>query len=104
MRGYFTGNGLRPSIRQGLTLGASDDGKLQVLTHENISETSLDDDYVEGGAATAKVMYTVPNLSATQKLVRINSFTPSWKRAPGLRPTKHGSRHESALSIRHLEQ
>ncbi len=79
----FTGNGLRPAIRQKLTLGASDDGQLQVIVHENTSETSVDDDYVEGGAATAKVMYAVPNLSATQKLVRINSFTPSWKRAPG---------------------
>ena len=79
----FTGNGLRPAIRQKLTLGASEDGKLQVLIHENTSETSVDDDYVEGGAATAKVMYAVPNLSATQKLVRVNSFTPSWKRAPG---------------------
>jgi len=79
----FTGNGLRPAIRQKLTLGASEDGKLQVLIHENTSETSVDDDYVEGGAATARVMYAVPNLSATQKLVRVSSFTPSWKRAPG---------------------
>lgn len=79
----FTGNGLRPAIRQKLTLGASEDGKLQALIHENTSETSVDDDYVEGGAATARVMYAVPNLSATQKLVRVSSFTPSWKRAPG---------------------
>jgi xanthine dehydrogenase YagR molybdenum-binding subunit len=79
----FTGHGLRPAIRQKLALGASADGKLQALTHENVNETSFDDVYVEGGGATAKVMYAVPNLDATQKLVRINSFTPSWKRAPG---------------------
>ncbi|MEA2927136.1 MAG: xanthine dehydrogenase YagR molybdenum-binding subunit [Alphaproteobacteria bacterium] len=79
----FTGHGLRPAIRQKLTLGATTDGKLVALTHENINETSLDDVYVEGGAGSAKVMYAIPNFSATQKLVRINSFTPSWKRAPG---------------------
>ena len=79
----FTGHGLRPAIRQKLTLGASADGKLEALTHENVNETSFDDVYIEGGGATARVMYAVPNLDATQKLVRINSFTPSWKRAPG---------------------
>jgi xanthine dehydrogenase YagR molybdenum-binding subunit len=39
--------------------------------------------YIESGAGTAKVMYAVPNLSTADHLVRINSFTPSWKRAPG---------------------
>jgi xanthine dehydrogenase YagR molybdenum-binding subunit len=79
----FTGHGLRPATRQKIALGASADGKLLALTHDNLNETSFDDVYVEGGGATAKLMYAVPNLSATQQLVRVHSFTPSWKRAPG---------------------
>jgi xanthine dehydrogenase YagR molybdenum-binding subunit len=79
----FNGYGARPAARQKVALGASADGKLQALTHENLNETSIDDVYTESGAGTAKVMYAVPNLSTADKLVRVNSFTPSWKRAPG---------------------
>jgi xanthine dehydrogenase YagR molybdenum-binding subunit len=79
----FTGHGLRPATRQRLALGASADGKLQVIIHENVNETSFDDVYLEDGGGSAKVMYAAANMSATRKLVRINSFTPSWKRAPG---------------------
>lgn len=79
----FNGYGPRPAARQKLSLGASADGKLQALIHENVNETSIDDVYTESGAGTAKVMYAVPNLSTADKLVRVNSFTPAWKRAPG---------------------
>jgi xanthine dehydrogenase YagR molybdenum-binding subunit len=79
----FSGYGPRPAVRQTIALGASADGKLQALTHDNVNETSLDDVYTESGAGTAKVMYDVPNLSTADHLVRVNSFTPSWKRAPG---------------------
>jgi xanthine dehydrogenase YagR molybdenum-binding subunit len=79
----FTGSGPRPAVRQKIALGASADGKLQALVHENINETSIEDVYTESGAGTAKVMYEVPNLSTADQLVRVNSFTPSWKRAPG---------------------
>jgi xanthine dehydrogenase YagR molybdenum-binding subunit len=79
----FTGYGPRPAARQHIALGADADGKLQALIHENLNETSLDDVYTESGSGTAKVMYAVPNLSTADHLVRINSFTPSWKRAPG---------------------
>jgi xanthine dehydrogenase YagR molybdenum-binding subunit len=79
----FSGYGPRPAVRQTLALGASADGQLQALIHDNVNETSLDDVYTESGAGTAKVMYAVPNLSTADHLVRINSFTPSWKRAPG---------------------
>jgi xanthine dehydrogenase YagR molybdenum-binding subunit len=79
----FNGYGPRPAARQKLTLGANPDGKLQALIHENVNETSIDDVYTESGAGTAKIMYAVPNLSTADKLVRVNSFTPSWKRAPG---------------------
>jgi xanthine dehydrogenase YagR molybdenum-binding subunit len=79
----FNGYGPRPAIEQKLTLGADADGRLQALVHANVNETSFDDEYVEGGGGTVKVMYAVPNLSTTQGVVKVNSFTPSWKRAPG---------------------
>lgn len=79
----FNGYGPRPAIEQKLTLGADAEGRLQSILHANVNETSFDDEYVESGAGTAKVMYAVPNLSATQGIVKVNSFTPSWKRAPG---------------------
>lgn len=79
----FCGYGPRPAVRQTLALGASADGKLQALIHDNLNETSIDDVYTESGSGTAKVMYAVPNLSTADHLVRVNSFTPSWKRAPG---------------------
>ncbi len=79
----FCGYGPRPAARQTLALGASADGKLQALIHDNLNETSIDDVYTESGSGTAKVMYAVPNLSTADHVVRVNSFTPSWKRAPG---------------------
>lgn len=79
----FGGCGPRPAARQTLALGASADGKLQALIHDNLNETSIDDVYTESGSGTAKVMYAVPNLSTADHLVRVHSFTPSWKRAPG---------------------
>ncbi|MCW2721896.1 xanthine dehydrogenase family protein molybdopterin-binding subunit [Pseudonocardia sp.] len=79
----FNGYGPRPAIEQKLTLGADAEGRLQAILHDNVNETSFDDEYVETGSGTAKVMYAVPNLSATQGVVKVNSFTPSWKRAPG---------------------
>lgn len=79
----FCGCGPRPAARQTIALGADADGKLQALTHDNLNETSIDDIYIETGSGTAKIMYAVPNLSTCDHLVRVNSFTPSWKRAPG---------------------
>ncbi|WP_214370861.1 xanthine dehydrogenase family protein molybdopterin-binding subunit [Pseudonocardia sp. H11422] len=79
----FNGYGPRPAIRQRLALGADTGGRLQALIHAGVNETSFADEYVEGGGGTAKVMYAVPNLSTTQGVVKVNSFTPSWKRAPG---------------------
>jgi xanthine dehydrogenase YagR molybdenum-binding subunit len=79
----FNGYGPRPAIDQKLLLGADADGRLQAMVHANINETSFDDEYVEGGGGTAKVMYAVPNLRTSQGIVKVNSFTPSWKRAPG---------------------
>ncbi|HYZ33469.1 MAG TPA: xanthine dehydrogenase family protein molybdopterin-binding subunit, partial [Crenalkalicoccus sp.] len=79
----FTAHGLRPATRQRVALGAGADGTLQALIHGNLNETSFEDSYVEPAGSLARIMYAVPNLTATQRLAQVNMLTPGWMRAPG---------------------
>ncbi|PAX08814.1 xanthine dehydrogenase family protein molybdopterin-binding subunit [Sphingomonas lenta] len=79
----FTSHGGRAATRQTLSIGADRDGKLQAIVQESVNETSLDDAFVEPGGSVTALMYGVPNLRTTHKLVRCNVVTPGWMRAPG---------------------
>lgn len=79
----FTGHGGRPATRQRMKLGAERDGRLVSLVQDSVNETSIDDVFTEPGGSATKLMYAVPNLRTTHRLVRANVVTPSWMRAPG---------------------
>jgi xanthine dehydrogenase YagR molybdenum-binding subunit len=79
----FTAHGGRPATRQHISLGADEDGRLRAVLHNNVNETSIDDDYDESGEDLARVAYASPDFSARAGVVHANIITPGWMRAPG---------------------
>jgi xanthine dehydrogenase YagR molybdenum-binding subunit len=79
----FTAHGGRPATRQHISLGAGEDGRLRAVLHNNVNETSIDDDYDESGEDLARVAYASPDFSARAGVVHANIITPGWMRAPG---------------------
>lgn len=64
-------------------LGARADGTLTALTHEVTTHTSRVREFVEQAAVPARVMYAVPDIRTTHRVVPLDVPTPSWMRAPG---------------------
>jgi xanthine dehydrogenase YagR molybdenum-binding subunit len=79
----FGSVGYRPRTVQRIALGADANGKLAATIHEVTSQTSSFDEFVEPSAALTKILYAVPNLRTTQRLVRLDAATPTFMRAPG---------------------
>ncbi|MFD5143082.1 xanthine dehydrogenase family protein molybdopterin-binding subunit [Streptomyces sp. NPDC058401] len=69
-----------------LRLGARTDGTLTALTHEVTTHTSRVREFVEQAAVPARVMYAVPDIRTTHRVVALDVPTPSWMRAPGETP------------------
>lgn len=75
--------GYRSETRQTVGLAAKPDGYLTAIRHEGLSQSSVFDDYVEYvGNGTAR-LYACPNIATKHQLVRLNTGTPSYMRAPG---------------------
>jgi xanthine dehydrogenase YagR molybdenum-binding subunit len=83
----FTTVGHRPHTHQRIQLGADNTGKLVALNHEILQATSMVDDYVENCVEVTSMLYSCPNLQATQKLVHLNIGTPTPMRGPGRTPS-----------------
>ncbi|THA86341.1 xanthine dehydrogenase family protein molybdopterin-binding subunit [Streptomyces sp. A0592] len=69
-----------------IRLGARTDGTLTALTHEVTTHTSRIREFVEQAAVPARVMYAVPDIRTTHRVVALDVPTPSWMRAPGEAP------------------
>ncbi|MGW7461860.1 xanthine dehydrogenase family protein molybdopterin-binding subunit [Streptomyces sp. NPDC054797] len=69
-----------------LALGARRDGTLTALTHAVTTHTSRVREFVEQAAVPARVMYAVPDLRTSHRVVALDIPTPSWMRAPGETP------------------
>ncbi|WP_226889657.1 xanthine dehydrogenase family protein molybdopterin-binding subunit [Nostoc sp. MG11] len=82
----YTSCGYRSQTQQHLTLGATRNGKLTVITHIGTSLTSPFDDFVEPVGAATTMMYACSNLEVKYRLARINAGTPTFMRAPGEAP------------------
>ncbi len=82
----FTTVGHRPTSRQRMRLAASQDGKLIATMQDVLQETSMVDDYVERCTDPTPIMYSCPNVSTVQHLVRLNYGTPTPMRGPGTTP------------------
>jgi len=83
----FTAFGGRAATRQLLELGADADGHLLAIRHRGWQETSRNGLWVEPLNAATALMYDVPHLSSRQRVVPVNTVTPSAKRAPGENPS-----------------
>jgi len=75
--------GCRSETRQEISLGAKRDGSLTAMKNETITHTSSFDEFTETATLPTRMLYSVPNNSTLQRLVRSDIGTPSYMRAPG---------------------
>ncbi|WBB67460.1 xanthine dehydrogenase family protein molybdopterin-binding subunit [Micromonospora sp. WMMD812] len=79
----FTSCGHREEQEQQISIGADADGRISALRHHKTSLTSPFDDWAEPSLQSAAVAYTSPNYEGVYHLVRGNTITPTFMRAPG---------------------
>ncbi|MGK5733423.1 xanthine dehydrogenase family protein molybdopterin-binding subunit [Streptomyces sp. URMC 124] len=75
--------GHRAPVLQRVRLGAGDDGVIDALAHEVITQTSTVRAFVEQAAAPSRAMYVSPHSRTTHRVVQLDVPSPSWMRAPG---------------------
>jgi xanthine dehydrogenase YagR molybdenum-binding subunit len=75
--------GGRPRTEQHLILAARKDGTLTGLRHDVFSTTSTFEDWTETSAVITRMLYDVPNLATSHRLIPLNVGTPTFMRAPG---------------------
>jgi len=75
--------GGRPYTRQRVALGARRDGTLTYVRHDLVAHTSDFEDWTEPSAVVSRMMYACPNGTTTHRLVKLNTGTPTFQRAPG---------------------
>lgn len=79
----FTSVGHREEQEQRITLGATTQGRLTALRHHKLSPTSHFDDWAEPSLGVAGQIYACPNYEGVYRLIRANTMTPTFMRAPG---------------------
>ena len=72
----------QPQLVQTVTLGATQDGRLQAIDHESINVTSVTDDFVEYATAASQTTYAAPAIRLRQRVQRANVNLPNPMRAP----------------------
>ena len=82
-RQMFSSNGHRPQTRQANALAATQDGKLVALQHQAVTHTSRNDEFMEPTGAPASMLYSCANVDVGHRLVRLNTGSPTYMRAPG---------------------
>jgi xanthine dehydrogenase YagR molybdenum-binding subunit len=75
--------GFRPYTHQTVGLAGGQDGKLTAVRHDTYDQTSSFDEYVEGCSLQARMLYESPNAETSHRMVRLDTGTPSFMRAPG---------------------
>jgi xanthine dehydrogenase YagR molybdenum-binding subunit len=74
--------GFQPHMRQTVTLGCGDDGRLTALRHDAVNVTSISDDYVEATTEASKGLYASQAIRTTQRVERVHTIVPTPMRAP----------------------
>jgi xanthine dehydrogenase YagR molybdenum-binding subunit len=82
----FTTVGHRPLTEQHVRIGATQEGKLLALIQEVKNPTSQIDNYMENATEPTPVMYSCPNVTASQWIVKLNIGSPMAMRGPGACP------------------
>jgi xanthine dehydrogenase YagR molybdenum-binding subunit len=75
--------GARPFTVQHLVVGARTDGAITAIGQDVVSSTSTFEDWVESSTLQTRMLYDVPNVETSQRLVRLNLGTPTFNRGPG---------------------
>jgi len=79
----FSSVGFRPQTHQRIALGADRDGRLNGQIHTVTAQTSTFAEFVESSAVISQVLYPPANVAISHELVRLNTATPTFMRAPG---------------------
>jgi xanthine dehydrogenase YagR molybdenum-binding subunit len=79
----FTSCGHREEQEQSISIGATRDGKLTALRHHKLSMASPFDDWAEPATGVTSQLYGCANFEGVHRLVRGNTMTPTFTRAPG---------------------
>ncbi|WP_336208176.1 xanthine dehydrogenase family protein molybdopterin-binding subunit [Nonomuraea sp. LPB2021202275-12-8] len=79
----FYSVGHREEQEQYLALGARSDGRLTAIRHHKLSPTSHFDDWAGISLACSATLYACANYESVYRLIRANTITPSFMRAPG---------------------
>ncbi|GHH86049.1 oxidoreductase [Streptomyces sulfonofaciens] len=74
-----------PTIQR-VRLGADREGRLTVVVHDSLSQSSRLKEYTENSTADAKLLYAAPNIRTVSRLSRLDVPTPGFFRAPGRTP------------------
>jgi len=78
--------GCRTETRQTVGAAARQDGTLTALRNQVLSHTSTFDEFCEPASIPTRMLYSVPNNTTHQRLIRSDIGTPSYTRAPGEAP------------------
>ncbi|MFG2194431.1 xanthine dehydrogenase family protein molybdopterin-binding subunit [Streptomyces sp. NPDC048639] len=79
----FTSVGHREEQEQHITLGATRDGRLTAIRHHKLSPTSHFDHWSEPSLGVSPQIYACPAYEGVYRLIRANTMTPTFTRAPG---------------------
>jgi xanthine dehydrogenase YagR molybdenum-binding subunit len=82
-RQMFGPVGARPFTTQHFEIGAMRNGSLCAMRHTTTSSTSKIEEWVEASTLATRILYAVPNQQTSQHLVKLNTGTPTFNRAPG---------------------
>ena len=82
-RQMFGPVGARPYTVQHLVVGARRDGRIAAISQDVASSTSVFEDWVESSTLQTRMLYDLPNIQTSQRLVRLNVGTPTFNRGPG---------------------
>ncbi|RYH71040.1 MAG: xanthine dehydrogenase family protein molybdopterin-binding subunit [Alcaligenaceae bacterium] len=78
----FHASGFRPASTHRLQLGADASGRLQAITHEVQQQTSQHDLFPSSCTEISASMYACVNFRGRESLVRTDTHTPGFMRAP----------------------
>jgi xanthine dehydrogenase YagR molybdenum-binding subunit len=75
--------GHRAPTRQSLRLGTDQSGALLALHHHTRTASSTFDDFFEPASDASHTLYTSPAIRSSYEIVRLDTGTPTFMRAPG---------------------
>src|SRR5882724_3300193 len=78
--------GHRPPTRQTLRLGTDGEGRLTAIDHHAKTASSTFDDFFEPAAEVSHTLYASPAIATSYEVVRLDTGTPLFMRAPGEAP------------------